>query len=54
MQFDLAGVKSLYVKAAFCAFDVNNALDLCFDKQITVKDGEAETFLIFFKMPNTI
>jgi hypothetical protein len=44
MQFDLAGVKSLYVEAAFCTVDINNVLDLCIDKQITVKDGEAETF----------
>jgi len=53
MPFDPAGVKLLYVKASFCPVDVNNVLDLCNDKQITVKDKEAETFPIF-KMPNTI
>jgi hypothetical protein len=49
MQFAPAGVKSLYVEASFCTVDINNVLDVCIDKQITVKNGEAETFTNIFQ-----
>jgi hypothetical protein len=54
MQLDPAGVKSLYVKAAFCKVDVNKVVNVCIDKQITVKGEEAKTLHDFFKMPTAI